>query len=291
MNITPLNPYSLDVTRARKAFAAAAPVYDNAAVLQREVAERMTERLDLVRLQPKRIIDLGCGTGHTTRLLRERYPEAEILSVDIAFGMLAYAHPNTNSHFICADTNTLPFADNSVDLIVSNLMLHWCNDLGGVTREWSRILRPEGLLMFSVFGPDTLQELRASWAQIDNHTHVHAFWDMHDVGDALVKARLADPVMDMEHFTLTYQTATALMRELKAMGMHNITQGRTKGLITPRQLERVLAAYEIYRNVDQVLPATYEVIYGHAWGPSVPVGAAMDASGEVHIPISRLRRN
>jgi malonyl-CoA O-methyltransferase len=289
--ITPLNPYTLDINHAREAFSTAASVYDSAAVLQREVAERMIERLDLVRLQPKRMLDLGCGTGHVTRLLRQRYPEADIVSVDMAFGMAAYAQANY-SNALCADTNHLPFQDQSIDLIVSNLMLHWCNDLGGVTREWRRVLRPEGLLMFSVFGPDTLQELRSSWSQVDSHIHVHAFWDMHDVGDALVKARFADPVMDMEYFTLTYPHAKALMSELKALGMHNVAQGRSRGLITPRQLAQAISAYEAYRNPDdQRLPATYEVIYGHAWGPSLSTDAAMDEHGEVRIPISRLRKS
>ncbi len=274
----------LDTAHAREAFSAAAAGYNNAAVLQREVGLRMTERLDLVRLKPKRVLDIGCGTGHVTQLLVQRYPDAEIIGVDSAFGMAAYAKQ------LCADTSQLPLVSQSVDLIVSNLMLHWCNDLSGVLQEWRRVLRPEGLLMFSVFGPDTLQELRASWAQVDSYTHVHAFWDMHDIGDALVKAKFADPVIDMEHFTLTYPTAQAMMRELQAMGMHNVTQGRCKGLVTPRRLAQVIATYETYRNADQVLPSTYEVIYGHAWSPALSFGAVMNEQSEVHIPLSSIRK-
>lgn len=272
--------YLLNTRYAQAAFSRAASTYDQAAVLGQEIEQRMLERLDFVRLEPKRIVDLGCATGHLTRLLAQRYPTADVYGVDMAYGMAHYAK---GAIFICADAQQLPLPDRSVDLIISNLTLHWCNDLEVVFKEWKRILAPEGLLMFSTFGPDTLQELRASWAQVDEaHPHVHAFWDMHDIGDTLMKCGFADPVLDAEHITMIYKDVYGLMRDLKQMGAHNATEGRQRGLTGKDQFQQFLAAYENWRTVDGVLPATYEVVYGHAWVPQ--------EVSEISIPIQHIAR-
>lgn len=276
--------YLLNINFAQTAFSRAASTYDQAAVLGQEVEQRMLERLDFVRLQPKRVLDIGCATGHLTRLLMQRYSMADVYGIDMAYGMVHYAKGAT---FICADAQQLPLPARSVDLIISNLTLHWCNDLEAVFKEWRRILAPEGLLMFSTFGPDTFQELRASWAQVDEiHPHVHAFWDMHDIGDTLMKCGFADPVLDAEHITVTYKDVYGLMRDLKQMGAHNAAEGRQRGLTGKHKFQQFLVAYESWRTTEGALPATYEVVYGHAWAPT---GQSNDA-GEVSIPIQHIAR-
>jgi malonyl-CoA O-methyltransferase len=167
---------------------------------------------------------------------------------------------------VCADAGLLPLADASVDLIVSNLMLQWCNP-DAVFAEFRRVLAPHGLLSFSAFGPDTLRELRTAWDQVDSHSHVHHFIDMHDLGDALVRAGFASPVLDVERYVLKYLTVRKVAEDLKATGAHNATTGRAKGLTGARKFAAMQAAYENFRQ-DGRLPATYEVVFAHAWVPA-----------------------
>ena len=169
--------------------------------------------------------------------------------------------------YVCGDLEALPLQSGSVDMLWSSLALQWCNDLDATFSGMRRVLAPNGLLMFSTFGPDTLRELRHAFSQADGYSHVSRFQDMHDIGDALMRAGFADPVMDVEHFTLTYDTASGLMRDLKALGAHNATQGRRQGLAGKSAWKRMEAEYEKLRQ-DGKLPATYEVIYGHAWAPN-----------------------
>ncbi|MGD9409857.1 MAG: malonyl-ACP O-methyltransferase BioC [Thiohalocapsa sp.] len=259
---------AIDKAAARRAFDAAADTYDAVAVLQREIGNRMLERLDYIRLAPKRVLDLGCGTGKALDALARRYRRAELIALDFAPGMLARArrrgHWLNRPRVICADAEQVPLADDSVDLIFSNATLQWVNDLDASFRELLRVLRPGGLLLFSTFGPDTLRELRAAWAAADQGEHVSPFLDMHDIGDALVRARFADPVMDVERMTLTYATLHDLMRDLKQLGAHNALAGRSRGLTGRRRLAALADAYERERR-DGRLPATYEVVHGHAW--------------------------
>ncbi|MDE2088384.1 MAG: malonyl-ACP O-methyltransferase BioC [Gammaproteobacteria bacterium] len=278
--------YRLDKRQVRDSFARAANIYDQAAVLQREVAQRMLERLDLVRLQPAVVLDVGAGTGIATAALAKRYKKARVAALDIALPMLMQARRRApwfrKIHCVCADAEHPPFADACCDLIFSNLTLQWCNDLDKVLQALRRLLRPGGLLMFTTLGPDTLKELRESWAAVDRHSHVNAFLDMHDVGDALVRAWFADPVMDVERMTLTYRDARALMRDLKMLGSHNVTAGRPRALTGKGRLKAMIAAYERQRR-DGVLPASYEVVYGHAWAPAADPATA-------RVPLSTLRR-
>ena len=259
----------------QKSFGRAAKTYDEAAVLQREVATRMLERLDYIKGSPKRILDLGCATGEYSARLARIYKRAQVISLDIAEPMLkevrqrsTWWHP---LHRVCGDIQALPIADQSIDLIFSSLALQWCGSLDDAFNEFRRVLRPGGFVMFSTFGPDTLKELRASWSEVDSEPHVHNFIDMHDIGDAMLRAGLSQPVMDVETITLTYSDAYALMRELKDIGAHNIAQQRTRNLTTRSRLQAVVAAYEQFR-VDGVLPASYEVVYGHAWCDETKVG-------------------
>jgi len=267
--------FTLDKRSLRQAFDRAAVSYDAAAVLQREVGERMLSRLDYVRQQPRTILDAGCGTGFATAALQQRYPAAMVCALDLAFAMVDRARARNNwwqrlsgraMRPLCADIERLPLRAGSIDLIWSNLALQWVNEPAHAFGEFKRVLAPGGLLMFSTFGPDTLKELRAAFMRADAHTHVNRFVDLHDLGDMLVHAGFADPVMDMECITLTYTDLRALMRDLKAIGAHNVTAGRQRGMSTRTMLATVERNYEEWRR-DGRLPATFEVIYGHAWAP------------------------
>jgi malonyl-CoA O-methyltransferase len=254
----------------RRAFDRAAKTYDDAAVLHAEVRENLLERLQLVTLVPGVVLDAGAGTGQGSRALKRRYPKALVLALDFSRQMLKAAGRRQSwlrpFERILADTEHLPLADASVDLVVSNLLLQWCNP-DAVFAECRRVLKPSGLLSFTAFGPDTLRELRSAWSQVDSHSHVHQFIDMHDLGDALVRNGFAAPVLDVERFTLRYRDVRSLAADLKATGAHNATAGRAKGLTGPRKFAAMQAAYEPFRQEGR-LPATYEVVFAHAWVPA-----------------------
>ena len=278
----------IDKRLARRAFEAAAPGYDQVAVLQREIADRLLERLDFVRLDPRRVLDVGCGTGYAIQPLFRRYRHAQVIALDFALPMLRQTRRRggwlRRPQCLCADAEDLPLADASADLVISIATLQWCNDLGRTFSEWLRVLRPGGLLMFTTFGPDTLKELRTAWSEVDGYTHVSPFLDMHDIGDALVRARFADPVMDAERLTVTYGRLADLMTDLKGIGARNATDQRPRGLTGPRRLAALEAAYETHRRDDGHLPASYEVVYGHAWAP-----LQKPMAGGIAVPLSALR--
>ncbi len=267
-----MNEFLIDKQQVRRSFSRAAKNYDAAAVLQREVCQRMLERLDYIRLQPSRVLDIGSGTGWGTRQLAAKYADAQVIALDIALGMLQLSRGQTSwwrkllspPPAVCADVEALPFADNSVEMVWSNLALQWCNDLPATIVDLHRVLKPDGLLMFSTFGPDTLKELRRAFHGVDEHTHLNRFADMHDVGDMLSHGGFAEPVMDMEYLTLTYNDVRGVLYDLKAIGAHNATAGRGQGLMGKQAWARLVGNYEQQRREGK-LPATYEVIYGHAW--------------------------
>jgi len=286
------DPFDIDVARVRRSFGRSAREYDAAAVLQARVRDELLERLDVVRLEPAVVLDLGAGTGHASLALKRRYRSSQVVALDLAEGMLREAGRRQTLlrrfRRVCAHAASLPLRDASVDLVFSNLMLQWCNEPDAVFRECRRVLKPGGLLTFTTFGPDTLVELRRAWAAADGHTHVNRFIDMHDLGDALVRSGLAEPVMDVERFTLSYAEVRDLMRDLKAIGAHNANAGRPRGLTGRGALARMMAAYEECRR-DGRLPATHEVVYGQAWRPTgAPRGRS--AGGEVMVPISQIGR-
>ena len=284
--------HAIERGEVRRAFDRAAATYDAAAELQRRVRDELLSRLDYVKLEPAAVLDLGAGTGHAALALKRRYPASTVLAIDLAESMLREARRRQTLfrrfQRVCADAAALPLRSASVELVFSSLMLQWCDVPDGVFAECRRVLRPGGLLSFATFGPDTLVELRRAWAAADDGVHVSRFLDMHDVGDALVRAGFAEPVMDVDRVTLTYAEVRDLMRDLKAIGAHNAASGRRRGLTGRSTFARVVDAYERERR-DGRLPATYEVVYGHAWAPAVD-GRRADSSGEVRVPIHSIGR-
>ena len=261
--------HRLDKQVVRAAFGSAAPRYDDCAVLSREVGDRLIEHLEPIRLSPGLILDVGAGTGALTRLVAKRFRSARVIALDFAPAMLMEAKRKARRRFrkqslLCADAQHLPLLPASIDLIFSNLALPWCDELDEVLKEFNRILAPGGLLMFSTLGPDTLRELRASWSEVDSYSHVHVFIDMHDIGDALVRTGFSDVVVDVERLTMTYADVRTLIRDLKASGNRNATNGRCRALTGRGRWQTMEAAYEEFRS-DGSLPASYEIVFAHAW--------------------------
>lgn len=262
-----------DKRAVRRAFGRAAATYDGHDVLQREVGERLLAHLDPVRIEPRVVLDIGTGTGASLAALASRYPGARTVGIDIARPMLERAARRTPAWrrllgargpaLVCADAESLPLAGNSAQLLFSNLTLQWCRPQA-MFAEAARVLEPGGLLLFSTFGPDTLKELREAFAAVDRREHVNRFVDLHDLGDMLVSAGLADPVMEMEMITMEYASVEAVARDLKAIGATNALAGRSRGLSGRGWWRQVGEHYEKHRR-DGALPASWEVIYGHAW--------------------------
>ncbi len=262
-----MNQRSIDRV-IHRGFERASGSYDDYAVLQRQVAEEMLERLQSVALKPTRVIDVGCGTGFCTRRLHKVWPSAQITGLDLSAGMVQQASRRkgwfSRQSYCRADASFLPVNDAAVDVVFSSLMLQWCEPLT-VFAEFRRVLNDDGLLMFSTFGPDTLKELRQSWASIDDRPHVIDFPDMHDHGDALLHAGFREPVMDVDRFTLTYSDVLGLLRDLHGIGSRNTMAARRTGLMSRDRLRRLEEAYQQFADNEGRLPASYEVVYGHAW--------------------------
>jgi len=252
---------AIDRRAARRRFERAARTYPEFSRLEGEVAARMLERLDYIRLEPRRILD--AGSGPPRRDLRKRYPQASAIALDFSLGML----PRPGSWrwitgdrlvSICADMERLPLADGSVDLVWSNMALHWLSEPLPALREFRRVLSPDGLLMFSTLGPDSLKELRAAAGA----GRVHAFIDMHDLGDMLLAAGLAAPVMDMELLNLEYPDADTLLGDLRGSGQTSARADRPRGLAGRSFAQRLRGA------LGERPRASFELVYGHAWQAS-----------------------
>jgi len=266
---------SIDARQVRRNFARAAASYDGVAVLQREVGSRMLERLDYVKIAPQRVLDLGCGTGASLGALSERYAKALVVGVDASAAMLAVARQERSrlryllpflrgkkSSLLAADALALPVKSGVFGMAWSNLMLHWIADPLPVFREIQRTLEVGGLFMFSTFGPDTLKELRASFS--DGYAHCQRFTDMHDYGDMLLECGFADPVMDAEVLTMTYPSVDGLLSDLRRSGSGCAMHDRRRALMGRSVWLAARAEYGKQMK-DGRLPATFEVVYGHAW--------------------------
>jgi malonyl-CoA O-methyltransferase len=291
-------PELLDQVAIQLRFNRAANTYDEAAVVQREVGRRLLERFDVMRLAPATVLDVGCGPGTHTSALAARFPDATVVAVDQAPEMVARAAPPSRGllarlpmlsvlsrqpHIrgLVADMSALPLPREHVDILWSNFALQWANDLPALFAEWARVLKTNGVIMFTAPGPDTLIELRRALSAAGEiaDARVQRFTDLHDIGDMLMHAGFADPVMDMEVITLEYATAGALWRDLKTQGATNAIQNRPRGLLTPRRLRAIEAALNAARNPGGPIRISVEVIYGHAW--KVPPKKTADGHGIV----------
>lgn len=272
--------FHVDRAKVRRSFGRAAATYEQHDALQQEVQKLLNERLDFYLGEAGRVLDVGAGTGRGSAMLKKRYAKAQVIAVDLALPMLhaARQHMAWLKPFVRvnADATALPFPDHSVDVLHSNLCFQWIDDLQALFGECVRVLKPGGMLVFSTFGPDTLKELRAAWAQADQQPHVSRFLDMHDLGDAMIAAGLRDPVLDVDRFTLTYSEPRMLLKELQGLGATNADTTRERGLMGKKHYRQMLAAYETMRR-DGRIPATWEVVTAHAWGP--PPGQSRRGAG------------
>jgi malonyl-CoA O-methyltransferase len=258
--------------------------YDAFAALYRKIADRLLMHVECMRLAPSVILDVGAGTGYISALLKKCYPCADIIALDFVEAILSQ-NTDKNILSLCADAAHLPFADASVDLIVSGVMLPWCENAEAIFAQVQRVLKPGGLFLFSTFGPDTLGEVRASWAAVDEMPHVHLFFDLHDIGDALLRAGFADPVMQTEWLTLLYKSTESLFQDIKKTGSSNILLERRMTLTGKKRFQRFLAEYNTYCDEKGEFPATFEVLYGHCWKDI----RSLQKAGEVKIPIAEIR--
>lgn len=259
-------------TEVRKSFNKAANTYEPYSNMQKVVGEKLIAKLGNDTLQHSSLIlDVGSGTGFISQLLRKDNKNNQIISVDIAYEMLRRAKLTKwkiRNYYICADAKDLPLPDRSVDLIVSNLMLHWHTDISAVIREWHRVLRPRGILLFSTLGPLTLYELRNSWNQVDQLTHINKFIEPEELEISLVTTKFENFFLEKEKLLFQYPALNCLFESLKKTGVHNMNTNRLNGLTGKKRFKLFLKAYEQYQQVNMQWPATYELIYG--WAQKLP---------------------
>lgn len=266
-------PDDLDTARIRARFNRAGATYDQHAIVQQEIGRRLDERFEWLRLAPRRILDLGAGTGQLTVAMRQRFPKAEVISLDLADALLQQVPKRgrfwrRRAVVVCADMHQLPFAAGSFDVVVSNFAVQWSLNLPRLFAEVARVLAAGGAFSFTTLGPQTLRECRWAWQAVDQAAHVNRFTDVHEVGDALVQACLADPVIDQEQLTAHYATVDKLLTELRAVGVGNALTARHAGL-TGRGAWQAFTAALAAQNTGEGVPLTYEVIYGLAWGTGI----------------------
>ena len=272
---------------ARRAFDRAAD-FDTACFIHDEARTRLVERLDIMRLAPETVIDLGCATGRTARDLAQRYPAAHVLAVDSSVGMLRAAAARTagTATALGGDAESLPLRAACAELAVANLVLPWCRP-DRLFAEAARVLTDGGALLFATLGPDSFQELRAAFAAVDDKIHVHAAFDMHDLGDLALAAGLAEPVLDVDRIEVTYADVAGLVRDLRAVGAMNVAGARRRTLTGRHRWARFVD--RLPRSADGRLSVTVELILGQAWGRG-PVSRPRAAGGEVLVPIEQIRR-
>lgn len=265
--------------------------YEQVAKVQQEIGARLFERLHYLKINPRYVLDLGCGTGIFTPLLKKKYPRAQVIGLDLAHAMLKWARKKQGWRckwpLVNADMMALPFPDGLFDLVFTNQVIHWSTSLPLVFRELSRIMNTEGCLMFSTLGPDTFKELRQAWGKADKYAHTNDFMDMHDIGDCLLAERFLDPVVDMEPLTVHYASLKQLMHSLKAQGVRNINQARNSGLTGKHAWQLFEMNYRTFCTVEGKYPVNYEVVYGQAWKGTQ---RRLNEGIETYIPVSQIQR-
>ncbi|MDB9843497.1 malonyl-ACP O-methyltransferase BioC [Porticoccaceae bacterium] len=260
--------YSLDKPKVADSFGRAAQQYDGAATLQHRIGEQLLASISTARQVPTRIMDLGCGTGYHSIQLHHRYPEADVLGVDISPGMLAYAqnkYPQGGLSWLCGDAENLALDSGSQDLVFSNFALQWCDRLETLAAELNRVLAPAGQLVFAVPGPSTLVELREAWAEVDDAVHVNRFASLQQWQQALDGAGFSQIELKTMLVTEEHESVRELFLALKNMGAHNNNAGKVTHMTGKQQLKALYNAYEIYKLPNGQLPATWEIIFGVAF--------------------------
>ena len=254
--------FSIDKSKVRQSFAAAAKTYDGLATLQRKVGLELVNNSVLNKsCADKVVLDVGCGTGFLTQKIQSKLTPRRTIAVDIALSMVKAAKTKLKqSDAICADAEYLPLLDDSVDKIVSNLALQWCENLSDVFIGFNRMLKQDGRVFFSTFGPTTLQELKQSWAEVDDYTHVNDFYSIDELTVFLQQTGFKDIKIEAKCYQSTYRTVIELMRELKGIGAHNVLSGRNRNMTSKTQMQNMLNAYEKHR-INSLIPATYEIIF------------------------------
>ncbi len=279
------------ITEICNAFDKQATEYEKAAKVQNEIGERLFERLHYLKITPRYVLDLGCGTGIFTSQLKKLYPQAQVIGLDLSYAMLKQSRRKQKWRckwpLINADMTSLPFNDGVFDLVFANQTIHWSSPLSAVIRELNRVMNLNGCLMFSTLGPDTFKELKQAWSVVDNYAHTNDFIDMHDIGDCLLAEHFLDPVVDMELLTVHYSSLKQLLQNLKAQGVRNINQARNEGLTGKNSWQTFESAYQALSTPQGKYPLTYEVVYGHAWKGSQH---RIEKGTETFIPISQIRR-
>lgn len=280
-----------DYRALKKGFNKTAKSYETHAQVAHATGNNLIERLAGIKIKPKKILDLGSGTSLLSQRLAKRYPQAKIFNLDLAEQRLSLAKNKyqkaTRQYFICADAHALPFKDQSFDLVISNLSWHWMDHLGQAIYEAKRVLKVNGTLLFTTLGPDTLRELRAAFIENSNNPHISHFFDMHDVGDALLKAGFADPVMDVEHLIIHFKRLNQLFNMLRKSGEMNYLKLRHRGLTSKKTFKQVKNYYNNFKNKNGY-PATFEIIFGYAWRPRDPDTQMQNQ--EISIPLSKIKR-
>ncbi len=278
----------LDVGHAKRRLDRAAASFDNADFVPAATRDGLMARLEPMLVDAATVVDLGAATGSATTLLTKRFRGAQVVATDLSAAMLQQARRRrswfSRVSLVQADAAALPFANNSIDVVFANMLLPWIDEREQVFTEIARVLRSGGLFLFSTLGPDSLSELRSAWGEREADHHVRRFPDMHDIGDAAVRARLRDPVLDVDRLTVTYRSAEAVLADLTAVGARNSLQRRRRSLAGAPALHVMTEALERMRQ-DGLISLELEIIYGHCWGPG-----PLAAPGEVAVPASAISR-
>ena len=279
-----------DSIAATRAFDRVSSDFDDFDVIHSEARRRLLERLTIVRQLPQVIVDLGSATGNGSLALAQHYPDSQVIAADRSIKMLEHVSQRRRvvKHIypMMADAQSLPIASQSVDLIFANLVLPWCS-VEAVLTEAARVLVNGGLLVFTTLGPDTLQEVRRAWRNVDEEIHVHGFMDMHDIGDLIFRAGLVEPVVDVDRLQVTHGDVKSLVNDLRACGATNVAVGRRAGLTPPSRWKHFES--ELLCKGQKRISTTVELIFGQAWGSGKPPERGL-ADGTVHIPVNELTR-
>jgi malonyl-CoA O-methyltransferase len=281
-------PPALVFRDVQRRFDRVARGFDSADFIHRATFDELLQRLAPVVIKPRHILDLGCATGSGSRQLARRFRQSHVIGLDASVDMLRRAR-NRRTLFkrpsvLQGDACRIPLQDGSADLVFANMLLPWIDDYPACLSEIARVLRKDGVFAFATFGPDSLLEIREAWHAVDEDWHVNAFPDMHDVGNALLGAGLRNPVLDVDHLTVTYRDTAALYRDLSSSGARNCLYGRRRTITGKNRfklMDDVLAA----RMTDNVLPLRLELVYGHAWG-----GGPRQSGGEFRVDPSQITR-